>query len=91
MGSPVAYQCVNHPGRPAIGVCVKCQAPVCPDCTTKVQGINHCLSCLQLRVKPTDTSIRRPPPSVTPAGIAAAFAFFVLVFALLGAAFVAAA
>ena len=91
MVAPVAFQCVNHPDRPAIGMCVKCRAPVCPDCTTKVQGINHCLACLQLRVKPTDTSIRRPARSATPAGLAAAFVFFVLVFALLGAAFVAAA
>jgi hypothetical protein len=91
MASPVAYRCVNHPDRPAIGMCVMCRAPVCPDCTTKVKGINHCLACLQQRVKPSDTSIRRPAPSLTPLGIGLAFAFFVLVFAAMGAAFVAAA
>lgn len=38
--------CVNHPGRDAIGLCVRCRARVCGECTTKVDGINHCVRCL---------------------------------------------
>lgn len=38
--------CRNHPAREAIGVCVKCRARVCAECSTKVDGINHCVECL---------------------------------------------
>ncbi len=80
-----AFRCVNHADRAAIGVCVKCRSQVCADCTTKVQGINHCLKCLQRQVLPTDTSIRRPSASLTPTGILAAFVFFAVVFGIAGA------
>jgi hypothetical protein len=38
--------CANHPQREAIGVCVKCRTRVCSECSTKVEGINYCVSCL---------------------------------------------
>lgn len=38
--------CRNHADRDAIGVCVKCRARVCAECSTKVDGINHCVTCL---------------------------------------------
>ncbi len=85
MAGVTSFRCVNHADRAAIGVCVKCRAQVCADCTTKVQGINHCLKCLQRQVVPSDTSIRRPSASVTPMGIVAAFAFFAVVFGIAGA------
>lgn len=77
--------CRNHPDRPATGICVRCRAAICPDCTTKVQGINHCVPCLSQRAKPTETSVRRPSRVLAPAGALAAFAFFWLVFGALGA------
>jgi len=46
---PIAYgatACANHPRREAIGICVKCRTQVCGECTTKVDGINYCVSCL---------------------------------------------
>ncbi len=41
-----AAACANHPRREAIGICVRCRKQVCGECTTKVDGINHCVSCL---------------------------------------------
>ena len=43
--SMAVVACANHPGREAIGICVKCKKRVCGECTTKVDGINHCVSC----------------------------------------------
>ncbi len=37
--------CANHEGREAIGVCVRCRRRVCSECTTKIDGINHCVGC----------------------------------------------
>ena len=41
-----AAVCQNHPRREAIGVCVRCRAQICSECVTKVDGINHCVGCL---------------------------------------------
>lgn len=38
--------CQNHPQREAIGICVQCRVRICSECTTKVEGINYCVSCL---------------------------------------------
>lgn len=43
---PSAAACANHPRREAIGICVACRKQVCGECTTKVDGINYCVSCL---------------------------------------------
>jgi predicted amidophosphoribosyltransferase len=44
--SPTAIvACANHEGREAIGVCVRCRRRVCSECTTKIDGINHCVNC----------------------------------------------
>jgi hypothetical protein len=43
---PAVAACQNHPGREAIGVCVQCRSRVCSECSTKVEGINYCVSCL---------------------------------------------
>ncbi len=46
MSAPLALvACANHADREAIGICVKCRKRVCGECTTKVDGINHCVSC----------------------------------------------
>lgn len=41
--------CANHPQREAIGICVQCRTRICAECVTKVDGINHCVSCLARR------------------------------------------
>lgn len=38
--------CENHLQREAIGVCVQCRRRVCSECSTKVEGINYCVTCL---------------------------------------------
>jgi hypothetical protein len=39
--------CKYHPGRPGVGVCMRCRAVVCAACTTRLEGVNHCHSCLR--------------------------------------------
>lgn len=60
-----ATACANHPRREAIGICVKCRTQVCGECTTKVDGINYCVSCLAKmagpRAKP-DEGVRQSSP-----------------------------
>lgn len=33
--------CVNHPDRPAIGVCVETHKPICGECATRYDGVNY--------------------------------------------------
>jgi hypothetical protein len=33
--------CVNHPDRPAIGVCVITKRPICAECSTRYEGVNY--------------------------------------------------
>lgn len=42
----VQAACVHHPEREAVGVCVLCRRSVCTECTTKLDGINHCSDCV---------------------------------------------
>jgi hypothetical protein len=42
--------CAHHLDRDAIGICVRCRTRVCGECVTKIDGINHCVRCLDLRV-----------------------------------------
>jgi len=44
--TPAVASCQNHPQREAIGICVQCRVRICSECTTKVEGINYCVSCL---------------------------------------------
>jgi hypothetical protein len=43
-----AQACQHHPEEAAVGICVRCSAPLCDACITKLDGINHCRSCLDL-------------------------------------------
>lgn len=42
----MAYYCLNHPDRDAVGVCVKCRKYVCAECATRIEGVNYCADCL---------------------------------------------
>lgn len=33
--------CVNHPDRPAIGVCIMTKRPICGECSTRYEGVNY--------------------------------------------------
>ena len=39
--------CTAHPGSPAVGLCVACGRGVCPSCSTRLQGRNFCIRCLE--------------------------------------------
>lgn len=47
--SAVAARCHNHPDRPALAVCVSCGKAVCAACSTRWDGMHHCISCLAAR------------------------------------------
>jgi hypothetical protein len=40
-------RCRNHPERDGVGICMRCQKVVCSECSTKIDGINHCRECLE--------------------------------------------
>ncbi len=45
--------CLYHSERPGIGICVRCRVVICDECCTRLDGINHCHSCLRaLGTKP---------------------------------------
>ena len=73
-----AAACRNHPEREALGVCVACRTRVCAECVTKVDGINHCVTCLAARAAVPVEARERPPTPGARAWIAAG-ALFVLV------------
>lgn len=56
-------QCANHSDRAAVGICVSCRKLVCPACTTRLQGRNFCLGCLEQRaaVGPDRDALRSGP------------------------------
>lgn len=43
----IALPCVNHRERAGIGKCVRCNAVICFECSTRRQGINYCVQCLK--------------------------------------------
>ncbi len=77
--------CFQHPDRPATGVCVRCRRPACPECTTKIEGVNHCTGCLSKRA----VALAGPPPPPgaawkLPLGVLAAALAYWLLFLGLG-------
>ena len=57
--------CANHPDRPAIGVCVMTQQPICAECSTRYQGVNYSKEGLRLlqeqRAQETRRARKRRP------------------------------
>lgn len=41
-----ASRCRYHPERDGVGVCMRCRTVICPECTTRFDGINHCAVCV---------------------------------------------
>lgn len=82
MTSQVAA-CANHPQREAIGICIKCRTRVCSECSTKVDGINYCVSCLAgLAVQTTARAASQDQGSPRVAYVSAS-AYFVALSGLL--------
>ncbi len=76
-------RCRYHPERDAIGVCMRCRAVICSECSTRIDGINHCRPCLE--VLRGEVGARRAGPSFAGRGVAIAILFglcFVLVLLL---------
>lgn len=63
-----AAACANHPRREAIGVCVTCRKQVCGECTTKVDGVNHCVSCLAALAGPSHREAAAETPASSALG-----------------------
>lgn len=40
--------CVNHPERPAQGICVMTRNPICSECSTRYEGVNYSREGLEL-------------------------------------------
>ncbi len=38
--------CQYHPERPGVGICIKCATVICTECSTRLDGINHCAVCV---------------------------------------------
>ena len=41
--------CANHGDRPAFASCKACRKPICQECATEWDGIQHCPACLARR------------------------------------------
>ena len=39
-------QCHYHPERDGVGICMKCNKVICTECSTRIDGINHCAACV---------------------------------------------
>lgn len=47
-------RCVNHPERDGVGICKGgCRRVICDECSTRLDGINTCLDCLQQKIART--------------------------------------
>ncbi len=79
-----ARPCRNHPGRPGIGGCPTCGAVICEECSTRVEGILHCRTCL---AKVADAGARggwRSASAVIPALLLGPLAWLATSLALIG-------
>jgi succinate dehydrogenase/fumarate reductase-like Fe-S protein len=39
--------CFYHAERNGIGVCMSCRRVICADCSTRLDGVNHCHACIE--------------------------------------------
>jgi type II secretory pathway pseudopilin PulG len=54
-----SFQCQNHPEREGVGICVACRRVFCVECSTKIDGVNHCRECLGKRQKTAEATRTR--------------------------------
>jgi hypothetical protein len=48
-------ECFYHPDRPGVGVCMRCRRVICGGCCTRLDGVNHCFSCLEELGRPVES------------------------------------
>ena len=75
--------CQHHPEEAALGICIVCSAPLCDACITKLDGINHCRSCLLARAEEPARAVVRAPGRASSALGWLSFAAGVLLLAVL--------
>ena len=39
-------RCAYHPDRDGVGICMTCHTVICTECSTRLDGINHCAVCV---------------------------------------------
>jgi len=54
-----SFQCRNHPDREGVGICVACRLVFCVECSTKIDGVNHCRECLAKRQRTAQASSKK--------------------------------
>lgn len=52
--------CHYHEERQGVGICMRCRTVICAACCTRIQGSNHCHSCLNSLAEPRKQPGRRP-------------------------------
>lgn len=74
-----ARACQHHPEEAAVGICIRCSAALCVACITKVDGINHCQSCLLARAQaPLAQALRDGPENARTGWLALALGVLLL-------------
>jgi hypothetical protein len=84
-------ECKNHPGRPGLGVCPGCGTTVCEECSTRLDGVLQCRSCLDRRRAAGGKVRWRSAGAVFPAVLLVPLAWLALGGALYAAAWLIAA
>lgn len=85
MAGVLRIECVNHPGREGVGVCVTCKKTICIDCSSRLQNILYCRKCLEREhVAISKTSLHLGAALVSAAVIFSGFAVTGKALAVLG-------
>jgi hypothetical protein len=80
----LARPCRNHPARPGVGACPTCGSVICEECSTRVDGILHCRSCLEKFFGAGERRGWRSAGAVVPALLLAPLAWGATALALVG-------
>jgi hypothetical protein len=79
-----ARPCRNHPARPGVGACPTCGSIICEECSTRVEGILHCRSCLAKVAEAGERQGWRSGPALIPALLLLPLAWAATALALVG-------
>jgi hypothetical protein len=74
-------RCRYHAERDGVGICMRCRAVICSECSTKIEGVNHCHRCVRA-IAAEAAPVRRPLPAGATRAVALLFLFLVC-FALI--------
>ena len=51
--------CINHPDRPAIGICVITKKQICQECSTQYEGVNYSKEGLEILMSRRAATVTR--------------------------------